>query len=277
MRINGQTIQSGLSELGLTGQDVAVHSSLRSFGYVIGGAETVVHALLKVCGTVLIPTFCGIGRTNPPPDDRPLQNGWDYEAYHHKTETIVPFDPTTFDRTSDVDVAEIGQIPAALLQCEDTIRSQHPSVSWAGNGPMARYYTSGHSPDDPNLPLKRLSEKGGFVLLLGVGLTACTAVHLAEELAGRQPFIRWVLYADGKIRRVREYGCSDGFANLAPHVEVLPRRCSIGQCQVVSYPIKSFVEALVQAIRSHPEVTLCGKELCRCQDSVRGGPIDMAE
>ena len=277
MRISAQAVQTGLAELGLTGQDVAVHSSLSSFGHVIGGAETVIRALLHVCGTVLMPTFCGIGRTNAPADDRPAQNAWDYQEYNSETEPIVPFDPTAFDRTSGLDVDEMGQIPAALLRHTDTVRSQHPSVSWAANGPLARCYTSAHLPDDPNLPLKRLADTGGRILLMGVGLPECTAVHLAEELAGRRPFIRWVMYADGKVRRVREYGCSNGFARLTSHVEPLATRCTIDRSSAVSYPVKPFVEAISQAIRSQPEITLCGRGECRCQDSVRGGPIDAGQ
>lgn len=274
MKVDEQVIQVGLSELRLTDQDVAIHSSLKSFGHVVGGARTVVRALLDVCGTVLMPTFCGIGRTDPPPDDRPVQNGWDYQTYHYAPKVIVPFDPATFDRTSEVDVAEMGQISAAFLQEKDTVRSQHPSVSWAGNGPLARYYTAEHSPDDPNLPLKRLAETEGYIVLLGVGLSVCTAVHLAEEFAGRKPFIRWVLHADGRIRRVREFGCSDGFIKLPRYVEAIANRSIIGQCHAVSYPAKPFVEAIAQAIRSQPEITLCDRAECRCQDSVRGGPFD---
>lgn len=273
MNTDKRLIETSFIELGLTGRDVAVHSSLRSFGDVNGGAETVVQALLGVCDTVLMPTFCGIGRTNAPDGDRPEQNAWDYSAERIETDPITPFDPAAFDRTSDLDVAEMGQIPVALLRQPNTIRSQHPSVSWAANGLRAADYTASHLPEDPNQPLKRLAERDGYVLLLGVGLSACTAVHLGEERAGRRPFIRWVLYADGKIRRIREYGCSDGFDKFAPHVETLAKRCAIAGCSVASYPIKPFVEAITQVIEAQPEITLCGRQECRCVASLQGGPL----
>jgi aminoglycoside 3-N-acetyltransferase len=273
MNVNAESIQVGLRQLGLQGRDVAVHSSLKSFGHVIGGARTVVRALLEVCGTVLMPTFCEIGRTNPPPEDRPAQNGWDYAGYHIDTTDITPFDPSTFDETSELNVSEMGCIPEEFLRTDGTGRSKHPSVSWAANGPLAAWYVSEHSADDPNLPLKRLLERQVHVLLLGVGLEACTPVHLAEETAGRRPFIRWVLYADGTTRRVREYGCSDAFPSLASHVESVANRAVIGQCQAVSYPIEQLVDVLARLITAHPEMTLCGRtEPCRCQDSVKGGP-----
>ncbi len=116
MNTDKRHIEALLAELGLTGRDVAVHSSLSSFGYVNGGAEAVVQALLGICGTVLMPTFSSTGRTNAPDGDRPEQNAWDYSSVEIETTPITPFNPATFDRTSDLDVAEMGQIPKALLR-----------------------------------------------------------------------------------------------------------------------------------------------------------------
>jgi len=275
MSMNEETIKAGLRELGLKDQDVAVHSSLKSFGHVTGGAQTVIRALLNVCGTVIMPTFCEIGRTNPPLEDRPAQNGWDYQGYQKDTTDITPFDPDTFGKTSELNVREMGRIPAEFVCADGTVRSKHPSVSWAANGPLAEWYVSGHDADDPNLPLKRLQQNQGHVLLLGVGLEVCTVVHLAEETAGRRPFIRWIRYADGTIRRVREYGCSDGFPKLEPFVGALARRVSIGKCQAVAYSVKPLVDAIVHTIATQPELTLCDRKgPCRCQDSLKGGPID---
>jgi len=278
MNMNEECIQTGLCELGIQGRDVAVHASLRSFGHVTGGAEAVVHALLKVCRNVLMPTFCEIGRTNPPQEDRPRQNGWDYAGYRKDTTNIVPFDPDTFDATSKLNVNEMGRIPAEFLRTPGTFRSKHPSVSWAANGPDAAWYTAGHIADDPNLPLKRLMEKQGAVLLLGVDLAGCTAIHLAEEVVGRSPFIRWVLYVDGSVRRVREYGCSDAFPKLAPHVASLAKQIAIGQCHAVCYPITQLVKNVVKVLATQPQITLCGRQtLCRCQDSMKGGPKEDGE
>ena len=267
-------IGDALHRLGLHGQAVAVHASLRSFGHVECGATTVNRALTAICDTVLMPAFCDIGRTNPPPDDRPRQNGWDYDDYQLETAGLIPFNPYKFDRSTALNIAEMGQIAADFLQLEGTVRSEHPSVSWAGHGAEAAWYVAGHSADDPNLPLKRLMARRGFVLLLGVDLASCTAVHLAEEIAGRRPFVRWVQHVDDTIRRVREYGCSDAFPRLAAYVETDARRCPIGNCKAVAYPIDVLVTTLSEIISSQPEITLCGRDLCRCLDAVKGGPIE---
>lgn len=56
-----QDIISGLLDLGLTsGDEIEVHSSLSSFGYVDGGAETVIFALKEVvgeCGSIFMPAL----------------------------------------------------------------------------------------------------------------------------------------------------------------------------------------------------------------------------
>ena len=260
--------------MGLSGVDVAVHSSLSSFGHIEGGAGTVVKAMTGICGTVLMPTFCNIGRCNPPHGDHPIQNGWDYKAYRPDESKLVYFNPEKFDKTSSIE-REMGRISQAFLRLERTVRSKHPSVSWAANGLKAGYYTEGHVADDPNLPLKKLYRNNGYILLLGVDLRTCTAIHLAEEMLGRRPFIRWVMYNDGIRHRVREYGCSNGFNKISEHVEDIAEVSRIGQSTARKYPIRPLVDRAAEIIRKYPEITLCDSEsYCRCQDAVKGGPLE---
>jgi aminoglycoside 3-N-acetyltransferase len=56
MAVTESAIATALRALGLGPSSVAiVHTSLRSFGCVEGGAETVCRALVASCGTVLLP------------------------------------------------------------------------------------------------------------------------------------------------------------------------------------------------------------------------------
>ena len=56
---------------------VCVHSSLRSFGTVDGGAGTVVDAAGAGC-TLLVPTHSWVFATNHVKELRLRRNGWDY-------------------------------------------------------------------------------------------------------------------------------------------------------------------------------------------------------
>jgi aminoglycoside 3-N-acetyltransferase len=62
--IDKDQLVEDLLHLGVvSGTEVLVHSSLSSIGYVTGGAETVIEALLQAVdpkvGTVLVPTLTG--------------------------------------------------------------------------------------------------------------------------------------------------------------------------------------------------------------------------
>ncbi len=277
--ITHDEIKEGLDALGLRGATVAVHAALSSFGRVRGGAATVTEGLVDVCRTVMAPTFCSIGRCGPPADAPPWmmpdQNGIDVEF---QVGLIPPapdvFDPELFGRESKIDRA-MGAVPRALLSHESAVRSDHPSRSWVVVGERARFFAAPHPPHQPLAPLERLVDAAGFVLLLGVSLKRCTAIHIAEQRAGRHAFVRWVRYADGTVHTVREPGCSEGFDRLAPYVDHLMRRTTIGRCQAVAFPVEPLVETINSLIRGDPSITRCAPEsVCaRCEDADLGGPI----
>ena len=60
MTVTEQEIRDALRSLDLSRRDVCVHSSLRSFGRVEGGARAVVGAFLEEGCTVLVPTFSSV-------------------------------------------------------------------------------------------------------------------------------------------------------------------------------------------------------------------------
>lgn len=274
MTVALDTLTKAFTELGIPGSaDVAVHSSLSSFGRVSGGAETIVTALARTFTTVLVPTFSELGRTYPPGNDHPEQNGTDYEKYKPAPgeKPGPPFNEEEFDVNSNVD-EEIGVVPRVLLSQVGAMRSKHPSCSWGAVGSHRNYYLQDHATSDPMLPLKRLAENSGHILLLGVGLTRCTAMHLAEELTGRRPFIRWIQHADGSVKRTYEFGCSLGFDNLLGDVAAIEKSLTIGKCLVRAYSLKPFIRRVTKAIERNPQITACPRMCSRCRDSIKGGP-----
>ncbi|KAF6797080.1 hypothetical protein CMUS01_15796, partial [Colletotrichum musicola] len=170
-----------LRNLGLKqGDTVLLHSSLSSLGWVNGGAETVVSALLEVLGgsgTLVVPTHTG-DNSDPaewcsPPAPRHL---WQLIR-----DTMPAYDPRT-SRTS-----EMGAIAETVRTWPGAVRSAHPQTSFAAVGPAAERITAGHRMDcrhGEDSPLARLEEVGARVLFLGTGFDNCTCFHLAEYRSG---------------------------------------------------------------------------------------------
>lgn len=151
--VSVESLARDLRALGLgAGSGVLVHSSLRAVGYVEGGADGFVDAVLAVIGpggTLVVPTF---------------------------TYRSPRFDPaTTPGRT--------GAVGEALRARDDAVRSLHPFYSVAAIGPLAAELCRGHellSGTGIGSPLDRLAERGGLVLLVGVGHEADTTIHVGE-------------------------------------------------------------------------------------------------
>ena len=75
-----------------------------------------------------------------------------------------------------------------------SVRSIHPTHSVAGLGPAARLLTSRHHIDDTpvsgNSPYGLMRDYETYVLMVGVGLEACTVIHLPEETINAKLYVR---------------------------------------------------------------------------------------
>jgi len=261
-------IQNTLRSLGLRGRCFCVHSSLRSFGWVEGGAHSVVDAVLAEGCTLLVPSFTEF-QVSPPPHLRPARNGWDY------AQVSLEEDMHTVYSREMTEVAEedMGAIPAAVCQMPQRVRGNHPLCSFAAVGPQAEELIMGQAPLDVNAPLRRLAEMGGFVALMGVGLEAMTLLHLAEQSAGRTLFRRWANGPAGQVVEVETGGCSAGFDHLEGLLSPLMREVRVGNSRWQVFPALDTLAAASEAIRRDPAITHCGKTSCRCDDAVQGGPL----
>ncbi|MDQ3398735.1 MAG: AAC(3) family N-acetyltransferase, partial [Deinococcota bacterium] len=174
---------------------------------------------------------------------------------------------------SEID-REMGAVPAAIIAMPERVRGDHPLNSFSASGPLAQDLIAGQSGLDVYAPLRRLRELGGAVVLMGVGLTRMTLLHLAEAQAGPDLFVRWANGRDGKPVGVRVGGCSEGFERLVPALAGLERKLTVGDSLWRVYPARETLERAAAAIRAHPEITRCGDPACvRCSDAVRGGPV----
>lgn len=262
-----EAIADGLRKLGLSAKSVAVHSSLRSFGMVTGGPNAVIEALQDICSTVLMPGFQCAAQIPPPPEKQLPQNGCDY---------AVHFDFVTAPQPFNVETAPIhpkmGLLCHTFAKRPGVLRSNHPWHSWLGEGEHAAKWLADHPWKTTNRPLEALAKAGGFVLFLGVELSSCTAVHIAEERAGRHPFVRWAMDDKKAVREVYTSGCAKGFDALIPHCRHLFRTVQIGNCAAQTAPIAELIDCLNSVIRTQPELTRCSSQCLRCHDAILGGP-----
>ncbi|MEE9270746.1 MAG: AAC(3) family N-acetyltransferase [Candidatus Krumholzibacteria bacterium] len=154
-----------LTALGLeTGDLLYVHSSLRALGFVDGGADTVIDALLDTVGpegTLVFPTFTlvrGMKET--------------LEARDHV------FDPESSPST-------VGKITNCFRARPGVRRSEHPTHSVAALGPLARELTETHLEEGMNFgkgtPFDKILRHGGKVVGLGVNFSPITFYHVFEE------------------------------------------------------------------------------------------------
>lgn len=191
----------GLHALGLrAGDTVLVHASLSSLGWVCGGAQAVIQALLSTLGHPLPGQAATPGiHGNPGTLVMPAHSG-DWSDPQAWEEPPVPacwldmirnnmpaFDPAL---TPTRGMGTIAELFRTLPGC---MRSPHPQLSFAAMGPLADSLTRRH-PLQPALgdesPLGVLYAADAKILLLGVGYAVCTSFHLAEARLPGMPRVR---------------------------------------------------------------------------------------
>lgn len=174
------SLTEDLQRLGLRpGMVVLVHSSLSSLGWVSGGAQAVVLALLEAvgdAGTLVMPTHSA-GLSEPSYWQAPaVPEAW----WATIRETMPAFDPHLTPTRG------MGAIPECFRTHLHARRSEHPHSSFAAMGVHAADVTRQHGLDfslGETSPLARLYELDARVLLLGVGHDRNTSLHLAEARA----------------------------------------------------------------------------------------------
>jgi aminoglycoside N3'-acetyltransferase len=158
-------VEKDLENLGLQrGDSIFLHSSLKSIGYVEGGAPTVIDAIIEVLGssgTLIVPTYS-------------LKKSM-YKTCLDKKYIFDPHTATT----------QLGIIPATFLHYPDVCRSIHPTHSVSAIGKNARYITEAHhlatSTFGHDSPWDRLMKLNGKILSIGLKMGRNTFSHVLED------------------------------------------------------------------------------------------------
>lgn len=236
--IDKKEIFEGLRQIGVTpGMSIMVHSSLRAFGWVVGGPEAVIAALMDAVGpqgTILMPSF---------------NHGAPFQ----------PGGPNLFDpaRTPTLN----GRIPSVFWRMSGVMRSLNPTHPYAAWGRNAERYVSRHHLTltmGEDSPLGLLARDGGYQLNLGTTHETTTAKHLAETLhrspcLGLRTDVHRVRLPDGRIALHRTWSYRAQHCPLTESGELieagmerlhLQRKTRIGRATVTFFRVKDLLRVV---------------------------------
>jgi len=244
-------IVEALRGIGVNQGDIlAVHSSLSSFGFVEGGAKTIISALkdaLTPSGTLMMPTH---------------------------TYSFPMWEKPPYDKSLSCSL--VGKVTDVFWRMPRVLRSAHPTHSVAAWGRLAEHLTSDTLNSPPvgiGSPWHRLLEANGRILMLGAGMNACTLLHLCEVLA-EVPYLE-IAFTPGmnhemahKINdrgEVEEYilyqvpGCSRGFPKSDPYLKdkgVL-KDVRVVTSQSLFFDVQPLARVMVEKLKEDPGFLLC--------------------
>lgn len=157
--ITKQDIISGLLDLGLkSGDEIEVHSSLSSFGYVMGGTETVISALKEVVG----------------------ENGSIFmPALRLSKELPLNEQDKALGITTKIEILPEDCTYSAMGIIADTFRKMPDTITNEG---VFRISAWGKSANEVKDGLQYLIHNNGKALMLGVDIYKLTAMHYVEDL-----------------------------------------------------------------------------------------------
>jgi len=242
-----EEVAAQLRALGVRrGGVLLVHTSFRAVRPVDGGPRGLIGALhdaVGEAGTLVMPTM---------------------------TDGASPFDPAA------TQTCDMGITAELFWRMPGVRRSGHPGASFAAAGPLAEEICAPQPlapPHGPDSPVGRVHALGGQVLLLGVGHSESTTLHLAEALAGVPYSVEHpcVVVVDGKARTVpiaetdhccRRFVQMDGWLRgrrpEAGALEAgLQREGRVGHAHARLAESKDVVEVALRRLRADPTIFLC--------------------
>jgi len=228
------------------GDTVLLHSSLSEFGYVEGGADTVLNAVIEALGeegTLMLPTF---------------------------TFSWIGAEPYERERTPSI----LGTIPNVFWPREGVLRSDHPTHSFAAAGRHAQHLLAGHdasmAPIAKEGPIGKLARLGGKVLML-CRRGPNTTMHAGEYWSGVPYLAVRAHVVEGGVRREVLVKDMPWHALFDDAYEILSAenriRCAeLGEGTVYLMRAEDAVAAQARVVRESPGVLVrdgCECEYCR--------------
>lgn len=234
--------------------DVLVFANASSFGKVRGGPETIAGAVMAAAGTVVVPAFTY--QTQVIPQVGPINNAIVYGEDDEQNMRAEIFRPNLSVHP------DCGMVAEALRKDSESLRSTHPVLSFAAQGPKAREALAAQTRENPFGPVAWLEAHDGAVLLLGADHRENVALHLAEQRAGRKAFVRWALTINDVEELHNMPGCREGFRAIWSLVADIMRTTMIGMARCEMTPLPEMLQITEANLRENPNFLLCNKPSC---------------
>ena len=255
-RVNKDDIREGLMQLGVAPGDVLfVHSSLKSFGHVLGGPGAVIDAMLEVVGkegTLALPVFSNNTYPGSP-----------------------PFEVKTAP-------SRVGLVTETFRQRPGVRRGNQPTHSVAASGAQADFITENYEtlePYDRRGAFGRMHELDTKIIFLGCGMWANSTLHVAEDWAelpylGPQSSI--IVDGKGQLRLVHLMKMPIGHRDFYKRgeenentkvVRFLRAKGAIafgqiGAARVQLIPMRTCIELCMERFKEEPDLLLCDNPDC---------------
>lgn len=249
-----ETLKQQLIDLGIEpGNHIIVHASLSSMGWIAGGPQAVVEALIETVtdtGTIVMPAQSA---DNSDPSywmAPPVPEEWHqsireyYPAYHP-------------DLTS---LRGMGKIAECFHRHPDTVRSPHPAHSFMAWGAYSTEWMSEHPLEDSfgeQSPLGKMMQANVKIILIGTDFDSCTALHYAEYGQDTQTTSPQgaAIMIDGQ-RVWKQYDCvdmdSDRFPELVRDYKGTILEGKLGLARTIVTDMRPLVEFGIKWLKEHP-------------------------
>ncbi|WP_226659346.1 aminoglycoside N(3)-acetyltransferase [Pseudalkalibacillus hwajinpoensis] len=165
-------------ELGVKeGMTMIVHTSLSSLGWVCGGAEAVIQALMEAVGeegTLVMPAQSA-GNSDP--------SEWMAPPVPESWWPIIREHMPAYSKETTA-TRGMGTVAELFRQFPGVVRSEHPMYSFSAWGKEKDYVTENQllqAGFGEKSPLEKIYELDGKILLIGVGHESNTSLHLSEH------------------------------------------------------------------------------------------------
>jgi len=189
--------------------------------------------------------------------------------------TVTPEQPVWDEMTT---ASHTGVLSEIFRTRYATARSIHPTHSVAACGPRAQQLSARHHLDDtpvsPNSPYGLMRDLPAYVLMLGVGLETCTAIHLPEETVAPDIYLRPAEQAElyecrdrrgvaHRVRTRRHWRLDRDFPQFGPPLERegLMLAGTLFGCPYSIVSLGNLLHAVFAALTADPRGTLRRSEL----------------